>query len=49
MVGVVARPLLSTVTPGAAFSSEPYARVAGSDWMTFALIVVSRVAYLLEN
>jgi hypothetical protein len=30
IVGVVARPFVSTVRPGVAFRSEPYARVAGS-------------------
>ena len=39
---MAARPLLSTVTPGIALSSDPYARVAGSDEIASALITVSR-------
>ena len=42
IVGVAARPLLSTVTPGIAFSSEPYARVAGSAEIASAPMTVSR-------
>src|SRR5206468_3685583 len=42
IVGVAARPLLSTVTPGMAFKSDPYARVAGSDEIASAPITVSR-------
>src|SRR5258708_23614774 len=42
IVGVAARPLVSTVTPGMTFSSDPYARVAGSDAIASALITVSR-------
>src|SRR5207237_2146903 len=42
IVGVAARPLLSTVTPGIAFRIEPYARVAGSASIADELITVSR-------
>src|SRR5262249_26759606 len=42
IVGVAARPLLSTVTPGIAFRSDPYARVAGNDEIASAPITVPR-------
>jgi hypothetical protein len=42
IVGVAARPLLSTVRPGIALSTAPYARVVGRVSRTPALITVSR-------
>ena len=45
IVGVAWRPLLSTVRPGVAFSSEPTARVAGMAAMMSALSVVSRFVF----
>ena len=44
IVGDIARPLLSTVTPGVAFSSAPTARVPGSASMRRLLRTISRLA-----